>query len=888
MKWNEKNTFGLAAFLALLGLAPSVPVAAQQVTGAPGSPSATTTIDGKQIPPPPPKFGGVIKEGAKDSTPWWPPRVVPPKGAPNVLLIMTDDQGYGVSGTFGGVIPTPSLERIAQAGLRYIQFHSTALCSPTRAALITGRNHHSVGFGVIGELSTGYPGYDSVIGPENATIGEILKENGYATSWFGKNHNTPGFQYSSTAGPFEQWPSGMGFQYFYGFLGGETDQWQPYLFRDHTQVFPWVGKPGYNLTTDMADDAIKYLSNLNAAAPDKPFFLYYVPGGSHSPHQPTQEWIDKFKGKFDMGWNVMREQIFANQKRLGVIPANAQLTPWPDDLPKWDTLSEVQKKLYARQAEVYAAYTAYTDYEIGRVIQQVQDMGKLDNTLIIYIDGDNGTSPEGSLSGTYNQMTAYNGVMDVPMPLQLLHYKNWGSDKTYPHMAVPWAWAFDTPFKWTKQVASHFGGTRQGLAISWPGHIKDVGGIRTQFHHVIDIVPTILEAAGIHAPDVVNGIKQRPIEGISMAYTFDQANANAPSKRETQYFEMVGNRAIYHDGWIAATTPPSPPWLLGTGKMPALEDYKWELYKITEDYSEYNNLAAQQPAKLKELQALFQTEAAKYNVLPLDNSGFVRLLAPKPSAVAGRTDFTYTGQNAGIPVGNAPSILDRDYTITAEVTIPDGDAEGMIATLGGRFGGYGLYLSRSFNWWFHEAFFRRIGWVVLGLGLLLIWLGQSKKWSRGKMRLGYGLSLLGLLGVVLVFLIGLAGIGSGKPVFLYNFLDLQRFKWSGSSLSAGKHTIVFDFKYDGPGPAKGGMGVLSVDGKEVDRKSVPHTIPLLMAVDETFDIGSDTRTPVDDFEYQVPFRFTGTINKLSYHLGPEQLSAEDKQAAAQKLAAAKD
>jgi arylsulfatase A-like enzyme len=889
---NRWRTHGLLqlSLVSLMILPITVaPVLAQQVTGTPGSPSATTTIDGKQIPPPPPKFGGVIKESAKDSTSWWPPRVVPPKGAPNVLLIMTDDQGYGVPGTFGGVIPTPSLDRIAKAGLRYTQFHSTALCSPTRAALITGRNHHSVGFGVIGELSTGYPGYDSVIGPENATVGEILKENGYATSWFGKNHNTPGFQYSSAGGPFEQWPSGMGFQYFYGFLGGETDQWQPYLFRDQTQVFPWVGKKDYNLTTDLADDAIRYLSELNAAAPDKPFFLYYVPGGSHSPHQPKQEWVDKFKGKFDMGYEKMRDEIFANQKRLGVIPAGAQLTPWPDEIPRWDSLSAVQKKLYSRQAEVYAGYTAYTDYEIGRVIQSVEDMGKLDNTIIIYIDGDNGTSPEGTLGGTYNQLIAYNGILDTPMPLQLLHLEDWGTDKTYPHMAVGWAWAFDTPFKWTKQVASHFGGTRQGLAISWPGHIKDVGGVRTQFHHVIDIVPTILEVAGVKAPDEVNGIKQRPIEGISMAYTFDQANANESSKRDTQYFEMVGNRAIYHNGWIAATTPPAPPWQLGTGKMPDIVNgYKWELYNITEDYSEYNDLAAKNPDKLAELQKLFLSQAAKYNVFPLDNSGFVRLLAPKPSAIAGRTDFTYVGENPGIPVGNAPSILDRDYTITAEVTIPEGGAQGMIATLGGRFGGYGLYLSRTFNWWFHESFFRRVGLVIFVLGLLLIWLGQYKKWSPGKMRLGYGLSILGLLGFVLVFLIGLAGFGRGKPVFLYNFLDMERFKWEGPSLSAGKHTIVFAFKYDGPGPAKGGTGVLSVDGKEVDRKTIPHTIPLLMSIDETFDIGSDTRTSVDDFAYQVPFHFTGTIDKLNYKLGPEQLSAEDKEAAAKTLAAAKD
>ncbi len=885
-RWPVPGALVLAAMFFL-----ALPAPAQQINGTPGSPSATVTIDGKQIPPPPMKFGGVIKETAKDSTPYWPPRVVPPKGAPNVLLIMTDDQGYGVPGTFGGVIPTPNLDRIAKSGLRYTQFHSTSLCSPTRAALITGRNHHSVGFGVIGELSTGYPGYDSVIGPENATIGEILKENGYATSWFGKNHNTPGFTYSSAAGPFDQWPIGMGFQYFYGFLGGETDQWQPYLFRNTTQVFPWVGKKGYNLTTDMADEAIRYMRDLNAAAPDKPFFVYYVPGGSHSPHQPTQEWIDKFKGKFDMGWNAMRDQIFEHQKQLGVIPANTKLTPWPDSLPKWDSLGPVEKKMYAREAEVYAAYTAYTDYEIGRVIQNVEDMGKLDNTLIIYIDGDNGTSPEGSLYGTYNQYTAYNGILNPPAvnavkAFNLLHYNDWGSDKTYPHMSVGWTWAFDTPFKWTKQVASHFGGTRQGLAISWPGHIKDVGGIRTQFHHIIDIVPTILEAAGVQAPDMVNGIKQKPIEGVSMLYTFDQANANAPSKRDTQYFEMVGNRAIYHDGWIASTTPPAPPWELGTGTMPPLPDYHWELYNITEDYSQYNDLAASNPDKLKELQALFSTEAAKYQVFPLDNTGFVRLLTQRPSAVSGRTDFTYVGENPGIPTGNAPSILDRDYTITVNVTVPSGGAEGIIATIGGRFGGYALLLSHSFNWWFKGRLFKWLGLGALALGLLLVAFGRRSRWRSG---LGYSLVILAGLWVAAIFATGLFGIGKSRPVFIYNMLDLERFRWEGlSGLSEGKHTIVFDFKYDGPGPGKGGTGVLSVDGKEVAKKTIEHTVPLMFPADETFDVGVDTRTGVDDLAYELPFRFTGTIDKLNYKLGPEQMTAEDKRKAAVMLAAAKD
>ena len=602
------------------------------------------TINGAQLPPPPLPFGGVIKETASQSTPYWPPRVTPPKGAPNVLLIMTDDQGYGVSGTFGGVIPTPALDRIAAAGLRYTEFHSTALCSPTRAALITGRNHHEVGYGVIGELSTGFPGYDSIIGPDSATIGRILRDNGYATSWFGKDHNIPPYQYSA-AGPFTQWPVGLGFQYFYGFLGGETDQWTPYLYRNTTAVEPWIGKPGYNLTTDLADDAIHHMRELNASAPDTPFFLYYVPGGSHSPHQPTQEWIDKFHGKFDMGWEKLREQIFANQKKLGVIPPETQLTPWPDGqetyggakLPRWDSLSLIQRTLYAREAEVFAAYTAYTDHEIGRVIQEVQDEGKLDNTLIIFIVGDNGTSAEGTLEGTFNQLTAYNGILTLPEVVQMLHYEDWGSHNTYPHMSVAWSWAFDTPFKWTKQVASHFGGTRQGLAISWPGHINDAGGIRAQFHHIIDVVPTILEAAGVKAPTTVDGIPQRPIEGVSMGYTFDKANADAPSKRDTQYFEMVGNRAIYHDGWIAATTPPAAPWLLATGKLPDLETgYKWELYDIAKDYSEADDLAAKMPDKLKEMQGLFKTEAEKNNVFPLDNSGFSRSADAAPERDGGQ------------------------------------------------------------------------------------------------------------------------------------------------------------------------------------------------------------------------------------------------------------
>jgi arylsulfatase len=793
-----------------------------QTTGTPGSPSATTTIDGKQLPPPDPAFGGVIKDTAPDSKPYWPPTVVPPKGAPNVLLIMTDDQGYGVCSTFGGVIPTPAMDRIAKAGLRYTQFHSTALCSPTRAALITGRNHHSSGFGVISEQATGYPGYDSVIAKNCATVGETLKENGYATSWFGKNHNTPTYVYS-VSGPFDQWPSGMGFQYFYGFMGGETNQWQPYLFQDHTQIYPWVGKKDYNLITDMADEAIKYMKELNAAAPEKPFFLYYVPGGTHAPHHPTKEWIAKMKGKFDMGWNEMREQILANQKKLGVVPENTQLTPWPDLLPKWDTLNPTQKKVYAHQAEIFGAYVAYTDNEIGRVIQAVEDLGKLDNTLIIYISGDNGTSAEGTAIGTTFDLAAIQSI-DMPVEAQLKFYDVLGSDHTTPHMSVAWSWAFDTPFKWTKQIASFFGGTRQGMCISWPGHIKDAGGIRTQFHHIIDIVPTILEVVGISAPQTVNGIAQKPIEGVSMAYTFDSANAKAPSKRDTQYFEMFGNRAVYHDGWVATTVPPQPPWLMGTAKMPdIMTGYKWELYNIAEDYSENTDLAAKNPDKLKELQDLFMAEAKKYQVLPLDNSILERIITPRPSATAGRTEFTYSGEVSGLPDGSAPNILTRSYSITAEIEIPNGGAEGMLNTLGGRFGGYGFYLLK------------------------------------------------------------------GKPVFTYNLLALEKFRWEGkNALAPGKHTIVFDFKYDGPGLGKGGTGVLSVDGKEVDNKKIPHTIPVLMTIDESFDVGVDTRTGVDDKDYLPPFRFTGKLGKLTIKLGPNQMLAADQKAAAKAIATAND
>jgi len=797
----------------LLGLtALSGPAGGQVVTGELGSPGATTTITGKQIPPPPAAFGGVIKEKASESKPWWAPRVVPPKGAPNVLLVMTDDAGFGAPGTFGGVIPTPALDRIAAQGLRYTNFHSTALCSPTRAAIITGRNHHSVGTGVVGEIATGYPGYDSIIPIDKGTVGTILKANGYATSWFGKNHNTPSYQ-SSQAGPFEQWPNGMGFEYFYGFVGGDASQWQPNLYRNTTAIYPFQGNPDWNLTTAMADEAIQHMKQLKEIAPEKPFFVYYVPGGTHAPHHPTPEWIKKIGDMhlFDDGWNKLRETIFANQKRLGIMPDYAKLTPWPKELPEWDSIGALEKKLFIKQADVYGAYLAYTDHEIGRVIQAVEDMGQLDNTLIIYISGDNGASAEGMLNGTPNEFTTFNGI-PVPVKAQSLWYPFWGSDKTFPHFAAPWAWAMSTPFKWVKQVPSHFGGTKQGMAISWPGHINDKGGIRHQFHHVIDIVPTILEATGIPQPEMVNGIKQSPIEGISLKYTWDKASADAPTRHTTQYFEMLGNRAIYHNDWVAATTPVTQPWVLSTTPPPDVSAYKWELYNVKEDPTQFNDLAAQMPEKVKELQAVFDAEAKKYNVLPLDNSTLLRWNTPRPSLTAGRTVFTYSGELSGVPASAAPSILNKSYTITAEVEIPEGGAEGMIVTEGGRFGGYGLFLSK-----------------------------------------------------------GVAGLRSGKPVFLYNLLNLKRTIWAGPELSAGKHTIVFDFKSDGPGLGKGGTGVLSVDGKEVDRKSIEHGTPVTFPEDESFDVGMDTRSGVAmlEYRYDPPFKFTGKIKKLTFNLEPE-------------------
>lgn len=805
---------------AICALLPSAAVA-QQITGTPGSTTATISVEGSQLPAPPQKFRGKIGVNAAQSKPYWPARIVPPKGAPNVLLIMTDDVGFGAPSTFGGVIPTPALTYVAKHGLRYTNFNSTSLCSPTRAALLTGRNPQSVGFGVISETSTGYPGYDGVIPNTDATIAKILQYHGYVTAMFGKDHNTPTFQ-ASIAGPFNQWPTGMGFDFFYGFVGGDTNQWAPpNLYRGTTHIYPYAGHPGWNLTTAEANVAIRYMKRLDEVAPNRKWFIYYAPGGTHAPFDPTPYWVKKITAMhlFDKGWNALRHQIFANQKKLGVIPTNAKLTPWPDKLLKrWSQLNPDQRRLFIRQANIYAAYLAYTDHEIGRVIDEVKREGKLNNTLIIYISGDNGASAEGGLNGTPFEMASINGIKISVKEQLARYYKIWGTDKTYALYAVPWAWAFDTPFTWTKQIASHFGGTRQGMAISWPKVIKDDGGVRWQFAHVIDILPTILQAAHIKAPNYVDGIKQAPIAGVSMMYTFAKANADVPSRHHTQYFEMMGDHAIYHDGWIASTKVMRVPWNL-TGKVslnPA--DYPWELYDLKEDWTQDDNVAAKYPKRLAAMAKLFWEQAKKYQVLPLNAAVLSRFASPRPSVTAGRRVFTYSGELTGVPYNVAPFILDASYSINAEVEIPKGGAHGMLVTKGGQFGGYGFYLLKD------------------------------------------------------------------KPVFVWNLIT-KIVRWEGDKrLSPGYHTVEFDFKYDGlgvgtlafssmTGLGRGGTGTLKVDGEVVSSHRMARTLPLIV-YGECFDIGADTGTPVDD-DYEVPFRFTGKLDKLKITVDRPKLSPTD-------------
>ncbi len=730
------------------------------------------------LPRPDPPFNGKIELRPSESVKDFPPSVSAPEGAPNVVIILTDDVGFGASSTFGGPISTPTFDRLAQAGLRYNNFHTTALCSPTRAALLTGRNHHSVATAGIMEIGVGYPGYNTLIPQSKRGAGDILKLNGYNTSWFGKNHNVPDWQ-TSQAGPFDLWPVGLGFEYFYGFIGGDTSQWAPAIVENTRPIEPPHDDPSYNFDKDMADKAIAWLRMQHALAPNRPFFLYYATGTAHAPHHAPKDWIAKYKGKFDHGWDNQREITFETQKKMGVIPPNTKLTKRPDEIAAWDSLSADQHKVFAHMMEVYAAALSHCDHQIGRIIDAIAAMGELDNTLVIYIQGDNGASAEGSPQGLLNEMTFFNNVPEDFNEVRR-RMDELGGPMTFNHYPVGWAHAMDTPFQWTKQIASHFGGTRNDLVISWPKRIRDKGGIRTQFHHVIDIMPTILDAAGLPEPVMVYGVQQEPVEGVSMAYTWD--DAKAPSRRTTQYFEMLGNRAIYHDGWVAATKPPTPPWVAIAKVVDPIDGYEWELYSVADDFSESENLAEKEPKKLQDLQRLFYIEAIKYGVLPIDNSKVERLdVSNRPSLTEGRDSFTYYDDMVRIPEGSAPDVKNKSWGLTAEIEVPEGGADGMIITQGGRFSGWGLYL------------------------------------KDGKPVFHYNLAGVERYAV------------EGKD-----------------KLAPGKHTLAFRFKYDGGGAGKGGTATLQVDGKTVGDVKFPRTLGYRMSLDETLDIGEDTGTPVSE------------------------------------------
>ncbi len=639
------------------------------------------------LPKPEAPFAGVIDADRNKSKPDWPKPATAPKSAPNIVLILLDDVGFGATSAIGGPVSTPALEKLAGEGLRYNQFHVNALCSPTRAALLSGRNDHEIGFGTVSEISSGFPGYNSIWPKTAVPLPEVLRRNGYSTAAFGKWHNTPNREINPT-GPFDHWPTSLGFEYFYGFQGGKSSQWEPRLWRGTTPVEPAATpKQGYHLTTDLANDAITWLHQHDAVAHDKPFFLYFATGATHTPHHVSQEWIDKYKGKFDQGWDKLREETFAREKALGVIPANTELTPRPAELPAWDSLTPEERKLLAHQAEVYAGFLAQTDYEVGRLLDAIRQEGQADNTLVLYIVGDNGASGEGGLQGIDGRRT---DGKPLSVSERLARSGELGSEFFQNHYSAAWAWGFDAPFQWTKQVASHLGGTRDPLFVSWPSKIKDKGAIRGGFHHVTDIAPTIYEVTGIAFPEVVDGVKQLPLEGKSFADSF--TDATAKSRHTVQYFEMVGNRGIYKDGWWAGARHLAP-WLLLTGDLwigKEIGQHPWELYNLDQDYSQAHDLAAKNPEKLKELVELFDAEAKRNNVYPL---------VPVPALFAaltnGKTHFVYREGARRIPFQATAFLTGRSHTISAEIDIPQEGAKGVIIAQGGRLGGFTLYIDEA-------------------------------------------------------------------------------------------------------------------------------------------------------------------------------------------------
>jgi arylsulfatase A-like enzyme len=739
-----------------------------------------------QLPYPEYRYKGNVGTTFKDSDPAaFPKAVTPPEGAPNVLLILLDDVGFGQLSVTGGLVPTPNLEKIAKKGVLYNRFHTTALCSPSRAALLTGRNHHSVGTGVITEMATGYDGYTGIIPKSTATIGEVLRQNGYATAWFGKNHNTPVYE-AGPLGPFDRWPNGLGFDYFYGFNAGDTNQFKPNLVENRNHIGT-PDDPDFHLTTALADRTIEYLQRAEAVEPEKPWFVYLAPAATHAPHHAPKEWLNRFKGQFDMGWDAYRELVFERQKKMGIIPADTRLTPRHDGLAAWSSLNDDQKKLFSRMMEIFAAYGAHADFEMGRVLDCVNSLPDADNTLIIYILGDNGSSPEGGLEGAINQYSFFNGYT-FTYEETLPHIDELGTAKHFNHFPAAWAWAMCTPFQWTKQVASHLGGVRNPMIISWPARMNGGNAIRTQFTHLVDIAPTILEAVGLPAPDMVNGVAQKPMEGVSfLASVFD---ADAEESRRSQYFELVANRAIYEDGWWAASVAFAP-WATERSGYDPFE-VEWELYNLEEDFSQAVNLAKDRPKKLEEMKTLWWTTASRYDVMPLDwraGERFSGALTGKPNPAAGRQSILYASPVVAVPELVSPDLKNKSFSITAEIEVDD-NASGMIFTQGGNTGGWGFYLLDGKLYFTHNY----------------IDLNRYTVMSR-------------------------TGVPAGKHTV--------------------KAEFIYD---GGKAMGKGGAMKIYLGDKVVAQGKAEQTTPIKYAADETQDIGNDLGSPVDDnYDSPFPF-----------------------------------
>ena len=751
---------------------------------------------GPDLPRPTPPFEGRIERLIDDAEPRRLHAPGAPDRAPNVVLIMLDDVGFGSPGTFGGPVPMPALDRVAERGLRYNRFHTTALCSPTRAALLTGRNHHTVHMGGITEIANSFPGYDSAIPREAATVAEILRLNGYSTGCFGKWHLTPSWELGP-AGPFDRWPTGMGFERFYGILGGEASHWEPAVYDQTTPVQPHLGRQGqYHLSEDLADQAIAWIRRQRVSAPDRPFFCYFAPPAVHTPHHVWPEWIDRFAGRFDAGWDELRTEIHRRQLELGVIPAGTTLTPRPEQIPAWHDYPERYRPVATRLMETFAGFLAHTDAQVGRVLQAVDALGADDaaNTLVVYLTGDNGASAEGTIHGAWAAPSFQNGVHEDPEWL-LAHIDDFGSARCENHFNVGWAWALDSPFQWMKQVASHFGGTRNGMAVSWPARIDDTGGLRDQFHHVIDLAPTILAAAGVEWPRRVNGIDQLPVQGTAMNYTFPEAGAAAPGTRSTQYFEILGNRAVYHDGWMACCFHGRVPWIRFAGyefdgDNSDGQGERWELYRVADDFSQSRDLADEHPEKLAELRALFESEAAANSVYPLRDAGSRRggeLSVPR--ALGGRKRMTYTTDHVRMPEGAVVNLKNASSVVTGRIEIEAEAGSGVIACQGGNMSGWSLYLDPD-----------------------------------------------------------------GRPAYVYNCFGRYITTLVGPDpLGPGAHTLEARYHHDG-GFGAGGDAVLVVDGAPVAEGRVERTVPVRFSMSgETFDVGVDTGAPVGDYPHDFPF-----------------------------------